>query len=314
MLGPNTGQPTIGGRRTSKGRRKLLNREEKWYGYAFVMPMLLGYFFFLFGPIVASFAMSFTNWNLLDELKFIGLDNYRNAFFGDPVLLDTLSNTLYFTILFVPLNIMLTLGLALLMQASIPGMGFFRTAAFAPVVTSIVVWAIIWKYIFQTDNGLINAVLKTFGVTGPAWLYSMELAIPVVVVVSLLKSLGINMAIFLAALKDVPMMYYEAARIDGASRWRAFWHVTLPLISPSMFLVTMITIIGSMKVFGQIYIMTGGGPGTSTYVMVYYIYEQAFKYYEFGYGTAIAFILFVIILLLTLVQWYGRKRWIHFEQ
>ncbi|TBL78957.1 carbohydrate ABC transporter permease [Paenibacillus thalictri] len=291
-----------------------LNRREKWYGYAFVMPMLIGYILFLFGPVVASFVMSFTNWNLTSALKFVGLANYRMAFFEDPVFVETIWNTLYFTLLFVPLNIVITLSLALLTQRSIPGIGFFRTAIFSPVVTSIVVWAIIWKYIFQTDNGLVNAILKWFGITGPAWLYNLELAIPVVVIVSLLKSLGMNMAIFLSALNGVPAMYYEAARIDGASRWRSFLHVTLPLISPSMFLVVMITLIGSMKVFGQIYILTKGGPGTSTHVMVYYIYEQAFKYNEFGYGSAISFVLFFIILLLTLFQWYGRKRWVHYEE
>ncbi|WP_284645057.1 carbohydrate ABC transporter permease [Paenibacillus silviterrae] len=291
-----------------------LNRREKWYGYAFVMPMLIGYILFLFGPVVASFVMSFTNWDLTSPLKFVGLANYRMAFFEDPVFVETIWNTLYFTLLFVPLNIVITLSLALLTQRSIPGIGFFRTAIFSPVVTSIVVWAIIWKYIFQTDNGLVNAILKWFGITGPAWLYNLELAIPVVVVVSLLKSLGMNMAIFLSALNGVPAMYYEAARIDGASRWRSFLHVTLPLISPSMFLVVMITLIGSMKVFGQIYILTKGGPGTSTHVMVYYIYEQAFKYNEFGYGSAISFVLFFIILMLTLFQWYGRKRWVHYEE
>jgi multiple sugar transport system permease protein len=291
-----------------------LNRREKWYGYAFVLPMLLGYILFLLGPVIGSFVMSFTNWNLIDDLKFIGLANYRMAFFEDPVFLETIWNTVYFTLLFVPLNIVITLALALLTQRAIPGIGFFRTAIFSPVVTSIVVWAIIWKYIFQTDNGLINATLKVFGITGPAWLYNLDLAIPVVVIVSLLKSLGMNMAIFLAALNGVPPMYYEAARIDGASRWRSFLHVTLPLISPSMFLVVMITLIGSMKVFGQIYIMTKGGPGTSTNVMVFYIYEQAFKYNEFGYGSAISFILFFVILLLTLFQWYGRKRWVHYEE
>ncbi|MGG1519298.1 sugar ABC transporter permease [Paenibacillus oryzisoli] len=304
----------INGKTQARERSNRLNRSEKWYGYAFVLPMLLGYILFLFGPVIASFAMSFTNWNLMDDVKFVGLANYRMAFLGDPVFLKTIWNTLYFTLLFVPLNIVITLALALLTQKAIPGIGFFRTAIFSPVVTSIVVWAIIWKYIFQTDNGLINATLKVFGITGPAWLYNLDLAIPVVVIVSLLKSLGMNMAIFLAALNGVPAMYYEAARIDGASRWRSFLHVTLPMISSSMFLVVMMTLISSMKVFGQIYIMTKGGPGTSTNVMVFYIYEQAFKYNEFGYGSAISFILFFVILLLTLVQWYGRKRWVHYEE
>ncbi|MEK3724266.1 carbohydrate ABC transporter permease [Paenibacillus sp. FSL H8-0034] len=310
----NASQQVKSNGRTIVRSNRQLNRREKWYGYAFTLPMLLGYVLFLLGPIIGSFAMSLTNWNLISDLIFIGLANYRMAFFEDPVFLETLWNTLYFTLLFVPLNIMITLALALLTQRAIPGIGFFRTAIFSPIVTSIVVWAIVWKYIFQTDNGLINATLKVFGITGPSWLYNLELAIPVIVTVTLLKSLGMNMAIFLAALNGVPAMYYEAARIDGASRWRSFLHVTLPLISPTMFLVVMITLINSMKVFGQIYIMTKGGPGTSTHVMVFYIYEQAFKFNEFGYGSALSFILFFIILLLTLIQWYGRKRWVHYEE
>ncbi|MFC4776581.1 carbohydrate ABC transporter permease [Paenibacillus sp. GCM10023252] len=297
-----------------KQQKSKLMASDKWYGYAFISPMVLGYLIFLLGPIVAAFAMSFTNWSLIKELEFTGLANYRRAFSEDPVFWETVTNTLYFTVGLVPLNIIITLGLALLLKDRIFGISFFRTAIFTPVVTSVVVWAIIWKYIFQTDNGLINTVLKLFGAEGPAWLYDMELAMPVVILVTLLKGLGMNMVIFLAALNDVPTMYYEAAKIDGASRWKTFTNVTLPLITPSVFLVLIITMIGSLKVFGQIYVMTGGGPGTSTYVFVYYIYEQAFKMYEFGYASAVAFILFAIILVLTLLQWTVRKRWVHHEQ
>jgi multiple sugar transport system permease protein len=190
----------------------------------------------------------------------------------------------------------------------------FRTAFFTPVVTSIVVWAIVWKYIFATDNGLMNQLLKLLHIQGPAWLYNFALAMPVVIVVSVLKNVGLNMVIFLAALQDVPKMYYEAATIDGASKPRMFWNVTLPMISPSFFLALVLTLIGSLKVFSQIQVMTDGGPGTSTYVLVYYIYQQAFKVFEFGYASAIAFILFFLVLVLTIMQWNLRKRWVHHEQ
>lgn len=295
-------------------RKHKLALREKWYGYAFISPMVLGYAIFLLGPIIAAFSMSFTNWSLIKELKFVGFGNYHKAFVEDQVFLDTVTNTFYFTLGLVPLNIIITLGLALLLKDRIFGIGFFRTAIFTPVVTSIVVWAIVWKYIFQTDNGLVNTVLHLFGIVGPAWLYDMQLAMPVVIFITLLKGLGMNMVIFIAALNDVPQMYYEAAKIDGASRWQTFTKVTIPLITPAVFLVLIITMIGSLKVFGQIYVLTGGGPGTSTYVFVYYIYEQAFKIYEFGYASAIAFILFFIILILTLLQWTVRKRWVHHEQ
>ncbi|WP_068603454.1 carbohydrate ABC transporter permease [Paenibacillus swuensis] len=291
-----------------------LKQSEMWYGYLFILPMVIGYGIFLLGPIITSFMMSFTDWSLIKEAKFIGLDNYKRMFTADPLFYDTALNTLYFTLILVPVNIVLTLGLAMLLQEKIPGIGFFRTAIFTPVVTSVVVWAIVWKYIFQTDNGLLNTIIKMLGFEGQAWLYNLSLAIPVVVTVTLLKGLGMNMVIFLAALNDVPQMYYEAAKIDGASKWRTFRSVTLPMISPAIFMVLIITIIGSLKVFGQIYVMTGGGPGTSTYVFVYYIYEQAFKMYEFGYASSIAFVLFFIIMVLTIIQWVGRKRWVHHEE
>ncbi|TBL77484.1 sugar ABC transporter permease [Paenibacillus thalictri] len=288
-------------------------QREKWYGYLFISPMVLGYALFLLGPIIAAFGMSFTNWSLIKEEEFIGLANYARAFTQDPVFWNTVWNSFYFSIVFVPLNIALTLGLALLLKEKIWGVSLFRTVLFTPVVTSIVVWAVVWKYIFQTDNGLINSILHLFDVTGPAWLYNLSLAMPTVILVTLLKGLGVNMVIFLAALNEVPQMYYEAATIDGASRWKTFRNVTLPLITPSVFMVVVITMIGSLKVFGQIYVLTGGGPGTSTYVFVYYIYQLAFKMYEFGYASAISFILFFIILMLTLLQWNLRRRWVHNE-
>ncbi len=288
-------------------------RSENRYGYLFVSPLVTGYILFLFLPILAAFTMSLTNWSLIGEFHFVGLQNYHKLFTNDTVFVKTIWNTLYFTVLLVPFNVIITLALALLLQKAIPGIGLFRTVIFTPVVTSFVVWAIVWKYILQTKNGLINSLLEMVGVHGPAWLYTTALAIPIVAMVTLIKGLGINMAIFLAALNDVPKMYYEAASIEGASKFQQFRNVTLPLITPSLFLVITITMIGSMKVFAQIHVMTGGGPGTSTYVFVYYIYEQAFKYFNFGYASAVSFILFFIILALTIVQWLGRRRWVHYE-
>lgn len=291
-----------------------MQRNEKWYGYLFISPMVLGFAAFLLGPILTAFFMSFTDWSLMRDLSFVGFGNYKKAFADDPVFWETVGNTLYFSAGLVPLNLSLALGLALLLKKKLPGIDFFRTALFTPVVTSLVVWSIVFKYIFATDAGLINQVLRILGLEGPAWLYHLELTMPVVIVVSVLKNVGLNMVIFLAALHDVPKMYYEAASLDGASRWKTLTNVTLPLISPSVFLALILTLIGSLKVFGQIYVMTGGGPGTSTYVLVYYIYQQAFKLYEFGYASAIAFILFFIVFLLTLLQWSVRKRWVHHEE
>lgn len=305
----NSVQITVGKRKKSR-----LNHSENWFAWLFISPMVLGYILFLFVPIVGAFIMSFTDYSLLHTSSFIGLDNYKKAFSEDPLFWKSVGQTLYFSAGLIPLNLSLALGLALLLNRKIPGIGLFRTAIFTPVVTSIVVWAIAWKYIFATDSGLINELLKLLHIQGPAWLYDFQLAMPVVILVSVLKNVGLNMVIFLAALQDVPKMYYEAAKIDGASKSKMFTSVTLPMISPSLFLALILTLIGSLKVFSQIQVMTDGGPGTSTYVLVYYIYQQAFKIFDFGYASAIAFILFFLVLVLTILQWNLRKRWVHHEE
>lgn len=291
-----------------------LKSKEMWMGYLFILPIVAGYLIFLFGPIIYAFVMSFTNWSLFGNTAYIGLDNYIYAMRDDPVFWDTVVNTVYFSAGLVPLNIVLSLLLAMLLKRKIWGIGLFRTAIFTPVVVSLVVWGIVWKFIFSTDGGLVNLLIRTFGGTEIPWLFSEIWTMPTVIVVSTLKGVGMNMVIFLAALHDVPKDYYEASKIDGASRWETFKSITLPMITPAIFMVTIITVIGSLKVFGQIYVMTGGGPGTSTYVMVFYIFKQAFRSYEFGYASALAFILFSIILVLTLIQWKLRKRWVHHEQ
>ncbi|OMF37123.1 sugar ABC transporter permease [Paenibacillus sp. FSL H8-0548] len=300
--------------RFGKSKKSRLHHKENWFAWLFISPMVLGYMLFLFVPIMGAFFMSFTDYSLLHDSSFVGLDNYKIAFSEDPLFWKSVGQTLYFSAGLIPLNLCLALGLALLLNRKIPGIGLFRTAIFTPVVTSIVVWAIAWKYIFATDYGLINELLKLLHIEGPAWLYNFQLAMPVVIIVSVLKNVGLNMVIFLAALQDVPKMYYEAAKIDGASKYKMFTNVTMPMISPSLFLAMILTLIGSLKVFSQIQVMTDGGPGTSTYVLVYYIYQQAFKIFDFGYASAIAFILFFLVLVLTIVQWNLRKRWVHHEE
>lgn len=293
---------------------KKLQNKEKIYGYIFIAPIVIGFLIFILGPMIYAFAMSFSNWSLLNEFKYIGFDNYRKLFFEDKTFWKSFWNTIYFSIGLVPLNLVIAFSLALLLKQKLAGISFFRTAIFTPVVTSVVVWAIIWKFIFGTEGGLINILLQYIGIKGPAWLYDMKLTMPVVIVVSVLKNVGNNMVLFLAALYNVPEMYYEAATLDGASKWKQMKSITIPMITPTIFMLLVITMIGSLKVFGQIYVLTGGGPGNATKVLVYYIYELAFKQYEFGYASAVAFILFVFILVLTIIQWNGKKRWVHYEE
>ncbi|MBD0378779.1 carbohydrate ABC transporter permease [Paenibacillus sedimenti] len=294
--------------------RSRLKRRNAVYGYLFIAPMMLGFLFFMAGPIVAALGLSFTDYSLLHSTSFVGVDNYIHVLTKDDMFWKSVWNTLYFSAGLIPLNLILALSLALLLNNKLRGVGIFRTAIFTPVVTSIIVWAIVWKYVFATDAGLLNQLLSYAGIEGPAWLYDTKLVMPVVIVVSVLKKVGMNMVIFLAALHDVPKMYYEAATIDGASKWKQFTKITLPMISPSLFLTLIITLIGSLKVFSQIVVMTDGGPGNSTHVLVYYIYKLAFKTFDLGYASAVAFILFFLVLLLTIMQWNLRKRWVHHEQ
>lgn len=293
---------------------KTLKNIDKIYGYLFIAPIVIGFLVFILGPMLYSFAMSFSNWSLLKEFEYTGFDNYKHIFLEDKKFWTVLFNTFYFSVGLVPLNLVLAFSLALLLKQKLRGIGFFRTAIFTPVVTSVVVWAIVWKFILGTEGGLINILLQSVGVVGPAWLYDMKLTMPVVIVVSVLKNVGNNMVLFLSALYNVPEMYYEAATLDGASNWQKMKRITLPMISPTIFMLFIITMISSLKVFGQIYVLTGGGPGNATRVLVYYIYDLAFKQYEFGYASAIAFILFTIILILTVVQWNLKKRWVHYEE
>lgn len=284
------------------------------YGYLFILPVVAGFIIFLVAPIASAFISSFTNASLFSKGGFVGFSNYHKLLTGDRVFSISLRNTAVYAAGMVPLNIALALLMAVLLKQKVRGISFYRTAFFTPVITSVVVWGIIWKFLLGTETGLINLVLRMIGIQGPAWLYSPSVTMGVVIVVSVLKNVGLNMVIILSALHGVPATYYEAAHIDGANGWHRLTRITVPMISPTIFMLIIITLIGSFKSFGQIYSLTGGGPMNATKVLVYYIYEQAFKYYEFGYASAAAVILFFIILMMTVVQWQMRKRWVHYEE
>jgi multiple sugar transport system permease protein len=282
-------------------------------GWLFISPMFLGFLIFMLGPLLYALYMSFLEWPLLGEATFVGLENYR-AMTQDSQFMVVLKNTIIFTFGLVPLNLILALTLAFLLKEKLAGIGFFRTAIFVPVVTSLVVWAIVWKYMLAPESGFVNQLLSLLGITGPAWLMNPNYAMPAVIVTSVIKNVGLNMILFLTALQQVPESLYEAADLDGAKRWRKFWNISLPLITPTIFLTMIITTIGAMKIFGQVYVMTRGGPGDSTKVLVYYIWEKAFMHFEMGYAAALAFVLFFILLIFTLVSWQIRTRWVFYEK
>ncbi|MDC7241163.1 MAG: sugar ABC transporter permease [Spirochaetales bacterium] len=291
------------------------SRKQQASAYLFIAPQMIGYFLFVLGPLVAVVLYSFQERNLLTgQNLFIGLNNYIKMFSSDPILLKTIKNTFVFSLGQVPLNIALSLLIALLLARPFRGVEIFRTIIFAPVVTSAVAWAIVWKFLLQGgDQGAVNAVLGAMGISGPNWLHEPGWAMVSVIVNRVIKNLGMNVIIFIAAIMNLPVQYYEASRIDGAGPLRTFRSITVPLLMPSLLMVTILTVIGSLKVFDTILLLTGGGPNHSTMVLVYYIYYQAFQFFQYGYASAVAVVLFLIVLLMTILQWSSRKRISHYE-
>jgi multiple sugar transport system permease protein len=299
-------------RRGLRPRRSAVARRDWIVGYTMVAPVVLGSLAFVIAPLVAVVWFSLHDWNVLaNTFVFAGADNYERML-TDPGLHNSLLVSLWFSIGLVVLNITLALFLAVLLNQKLPGTTTFRTFFFSPVVVSLVAWTIVWSFLLQADGG-INGFLSLLGIEGPNWLRGDVTAMIAVIVVQVFKNVGLNMILFLAALQAVPEEISEAARIDGAGAWRRFRSITMPMISPTILLVMILTIVGSLEVFAQIAVLTGGGPGNSTTVLVYYLYQQAFRFNDFGYASAIAVLLFFIVLVLTLIQWQTRKRWVFHE-
>jgi multiple sugar transport system permease protein len=288
-------------------------QRDAWSGYAFVAPQFIGFFIFLGIPMLAVVYYSLFDWHILrGTAELTGVSNYVQML-GDPQFATVLRNTFLFCAGLVPFNLVLALGLALLLDQKLPGTTVFRTLFFAPVVVSLVAWAIVWNFLLQDDGGL-NLFLSTVGIEGPNWLRETRWAMPSVITVQVFKNVGLNMILFLAALQSVPGEIIEASRVDGAGPFKGFRLITLPMIAPTVLLVSIITVIGSFQVFATIVVLTGGGPGNATNVLVYYVYQQAFRVYEAGYASAGAVVLFGIVLALTVLQWQMRKRWVFHEQ
>ncbi len=281
--------------------------------YILILPTVLGLLIFTLGPILASLYFSFTNWNLLSAPKWRGLDNYIELFTKDPLFWTTLKNTAYYVLGTVPTGTILALLLAIALNQKIKGLAIFRTIYFIPVVSSVVAISVLWSFLYQADFGLINQALRALGFKGVGWLSSPTWAMPAVIIMSIWHGLGYNIVIFIAGLQSIPQDYYEAARIDGANAWQNFHHITLPLISPVTFFVITLSLIASFQVFEQAYVMTQGGPVNATKTIVYYLYQNGFMNFHMGYASAIAYILFLIIVVLTLFQFSLQRRWVHYE-
>ncbi|MFE3451859.1 carbohydrate ABC transporter permease [Nonomuraea sp. NPDC059194] len=297
---------------TSRAGWWTTRRRDHLLGYLFIGPQLVGSVLFVFLPLALIFSYSLNEWNVLaDTFTFVGADNYQRML-SDPNVPSVLTATGLFSVGLVVFNLSLALLLAVLLNQRLPGTTVFRTLFFSPVVVSLVAWTIVWGFLLQ-NNGGINAILQVVGIEGPNWLRTGSWAMVSVIVVQVFKNVGLNMVLFLAALQGVPKELFEAARLDGASAWTRFRRITLPMISPTVLLTSIITVAGSLQVFAQIAVLTQGGPGTSTTVLVYYLYQQAFQFHHFGYGATLSVLLFVIVLALTLLQWRMRRRWVFHE-
>lgn len=268
----------------------------------FILPNFIGFFIFTLAPVVAAMILSFTAWDGANPMTFVGLANFKKLL-TDETFKISLYNTFYYVIGSVPLTIVCSLGLALLLNQPIKGKSAFRAIFFFPYVASLIAVAVVWNMIFHPDLGPVNMFLIKLGTTNPPrWTASVDWAMPTIILANIWKSMGYYMIVYLAALQGIPSQLYEAASIDGASVWEKFRYITIPSLAPATFFVSIMLTISSFKVFDLVFAMTGGGPGRATNVLVYHIYNTAFIEFKFGYSSAIAMVLFAIVLVITLIQ------------
>jgi multiple sugar transport system permease protein len=296
---------------TRRGFWTLGRREAVW-AYLFLLPNIVGFLVFTALAVCVAFGLAMTEWDLLIPPKFNGLANYQKLLTNDPVFRQVMGNTAFFVLGVVPLDVVCSLGLALLLNRPIRGMALYRAVYFVPVVTSLIAVSIVWQWLYHSDVGLINYFLTDVGLPKVNWLGSTEWAMPAIIFMSTWKAMGYYAVIFLAGLQGVPEHLHEAAQIDGANAWQRFWKITLPLLSPTMFFVLVISIIRSFQVFDQALIMTRGGPANATMTIVYFVYNNAFVWFRMGYAAAACWLLFVVIFAVTAIQARLQKRWVHY--
>jgi len=276
--------------------------------WSFILPNFLGFAIFTLIPMLFSFGLAFMEWDAFSDPVFIGLDHFRRMITDDNVRI-AITNTVYYTLGNVPLTIVASLGLALLLNRKMAGVNFFRASFFFPFISSLVAVAVVWNMLLHPTMGPVNNMLRAVGVANPPrWTASTDWAMPAVIIASVWRGMGYYMILYLAGLQAIPKTLYEAAQIDGATKWKQFIHVTLPMLRPTTFFVTIMLTISSFRVFDLIQVMTGGGPGRATNVLVFQIYNEAFVRFDFGYASAIALVLFAIVLTITVIQFTIEKK------
>ena len=289
-----------------------LSQRESIWAYLLIGPWIVGFLVFTLGPMVASLIFSFTDYAINKPINFVGMANLVEMFFKDYRFWHSLQVTLTFAVFAIPLGLVFGLLLALLLNAKVPGLAIWRTLYYTPSVVSGVAVAVLWLYLFNPRYGIINWLLSLVKISGPAWLASPDWALPALIIMSL-WSVGGGMIIYLAGLQGIPTVFYEAAEIDGANSMQSFFSITLPLITPVLFYNLVTGIIGTFQIFTSIYVMTSGGPAEATLFYNLYLYNNAFRYGRMGYASALACVLFVIVLILTLLVFRSSSAWVYYE-
>ena len=289
-----------------------LSQREAVYGYLFILPWLIGFLALRFGPMLASLVLSFTQYDILSAPEFIGFANYVKMFTDDPSFWDSLRVTLTYAIFSVPIGLALSLGIALLLNQNVPGIAVWRTIYYLPSVVSGVAVAMLWVWLFHSQFGLFNLALSLIGIDGPAWLSDPDWALTALVIMSF-WTIGGGMVINLAGLQGIPTEMYEAASLDGANAWHRFWSVTLRMMSPVLFFNLVMGVIETFQYFTNAFVMTNGGPGRATLFYNLYLFQNAFRFYKMGYASALAWIMLLIILVLTVGIFKSSPYWVYYE-
>ncbi len=285
-----------------RSRRRISQRTRRAVaGILFVVPSSALYFAFLALPLLYALYISFHDWSMMGSPTWLGLENYQRIL-GDDVFLNALRNTVLYTALFVPIVTLVSLFAAVLVNQRIRGQPVFKALVFIPVITPSVIVGVVWIYLYQPEFGLLNQALDTIGLPVSLWLGSQQVALPALVIVSIWQRFGWFMILFLAGLQDIPVEVKEAAAVDGATGWQSFLHITLPLLRPTVLLVTVLAAISAFQVFDLVFVMTQGGPARATETLSYYIYTTAFRSFDMGYAAAMSYLLFALLLIMTLVQ------------
>ncbi|WP_046214255.1 carbohydrate ABC transporter permease [Paenibacillus wulumuqiensis] len=299
--------------KVTKSSLSSIRRRENWLGWLFAAPAILGFIIFVLGPMIASLWLSLTDYKVASTPNFVGLDNYQNLFNGtDAFFYKSLGVTLYYVILSVPLQIIVAFFLAILLNQNVKGLAFFRTAFYLPTIVPLIASSMVWLWLFDPDMGLLNVIMRALHLPESQWIYSETTVVPTLVLMSL-WTVGGTMVIFLAGLKDIPDHYYEAIEIDGGNALHKLIYITIPLTSPTIFFNTIMGFIGGFQVFVQPYVMTQGGPNNGSLFYIFYLFREAFTFSNMGYACAIAWVLFIVIMIFTFLLFRTSQKWVYYE-